>query len=175
MHELGSISSSKEKGAPGSCRKWKALWAEGGREQGRTDYLIFLWGIEMVYMADYFTDADQKVSDWLAKTKFLWNVKDAFRLPLRPRFGYVGLAQGTPFGACFFHFKMIDFVSITIKSFFLLVMLGNPQAHSRYHQYILMFCVWLCSFSGNCDNLLSSFFLLLSTVRFYLPFPVFSS
>ena len=70
IHELGSIPSSGQKGAPKSCTKRKTfigrrekdkeVTSEEGTVRGKA---TFLWGTAGVSQADYVTSADQVILD----------------------------------------------------------------------------------------------------------------
>lgn len=50
------------------------------------NYLIFIWGRERAHVADYFTEASQKIP-LTVKTTFLEEVRSAVRLGIKPWFG----------------------------------------------------------------------------------------
>ena len=71
--------------------------------------------------------------------------------------------------------SIIDYISLrnVPASFLPPVMLASPQSHSRRHQYISVYCVWSCNFSGNFDSF-SLIFILFSVVLFLASIYLFS-
>lgn len=63
--------------------------------------VTFLLGKEGVYQDDNLAGVDQVIPDWLIKITFLGQTESAIRLGIKSQFDDVGLAQVTPYGACF--------------------------------------------------------------------------
>lgn len=80
IHELDSIPSNKQRGAPKSYIKWKAFIGRRGKE---SNYLIFLWRWKVGYLAVYLIGADQKIPDSPVKIIFLGDIVTAIRLGIK--------------------------------------------------------------------------------------------
>ena len=88
---------------------WRAVQKEDVYRQNRGGggsrlfqaEVTYIWGTGGRYQVDSLTSAHQNIPDWLFKIKFLGEAESAVRLGIKSQFGDVGLAQMTPFGACY--------------------------------------------------------------------------
>ena len=74
IQESGSIPTSKDRGAPRNCTKYKIFIGRRGKGKGESRLPHHPLRVERAYVADYFTGADQKIPDQLVKTTFLGEV-----------------------------------------------------------------------------------------------------